>query len=278
MSRAPRRTRGPATVFPDCTLIRANNRSPMTLDGTRSFIIGSAHPVVIDPGPAEEDHLEVLQRVLAGAAPAAILLTHAHADHAGNAVALADRTDAPILMGKGAPRMPFPPARVSRWLADGEVVECDAGPVEVHATPGHAPEHLAFSYRDRSGAHALFAGDLFLGAGDTTLVSHPHGSIGDYLRSLEVIAALQPTVIFPAHGPALRRPERTVARYRAHRMERIGQVREARRGDAGIGAEELVRLVYGPDLDPRLHSAALGSVQAILVYLDSEGKNGTGSS
>lgn len=253
-------------------MIRANNRSPMTLDGTRSFVIGSAHPVVIDPGPADEGHLDALERLLAGARPAGILLTHAHSDHAGNAVALAARTGAPILMGKGAPRAPFPPERVSRWLRDGDVVECDAGGVEVHGTPGHAPEHLAFSYRSRSGSRALFAGDLFLGAGDTTLVSHPHGSVGDYLRSLEVVTALQPSLIFPAHGPALRSPERIVSRYRSHRLERIGQVREALRSDPEIGAEELVGLVYGPDLDPRLRSAALGSVQAIRSYLDSEGE------
>src|SRR5690606_24330827 len=109
--------------------------------------------------------------------PAAILLTHAHSDHAGNAIALADRTGAPILMGRGARRPPFAEERVSRWLADGDVVEFDGGALEAISTPGHAPEHLSFAYRHSDGRLALFAGDLFLGAGDTTLVSHPAGSV-----------------------------------------------------------------------------------------------------
>ena len=109
-----------------------------------------------------------------------------------------------------------------------------------------------------------------LGVGDTTLVSHPHGSVADYLRSLEVVSGLRPTLIYPAHGPPLRRPERSISRYRAHRLERIEQVREALRNGAEAGEEELVARVYGPDLDPRLHRAALGSIRAILEFLKNE--------
>lgn len=245
----------------------------MTLDGTRTFIVGTDRPVVIDPGPADEAHLDALVQLLGDVAPVAILLTHGHSDHAGNAEALAARTRAPILMAEGASRLPFPRERVSTWLMDGDAVDCDAGPIQARATPGHAPEHLVFLYRNSTGLRALFAGDLFLGVGDTTVVSHPEGSVGDYLRSLEVVTRIRPTVIFPAHGPPLRHPERAVNRYRTHRLERIDQVRRAREEDPDAAAATLLERVYGSDLDPRLRPAALGSIEAILSYLDSEGEN-----
>jgi glyoxylase-like metal-dependent hydrolase (beta-lactamase superfamily II) len=252
-------------------MIRADNRSPMTLDGTRTYLLGSLRPLVIDPGPADETHLEAVQRLLDGAAPVAIVLTHGHSDHSGNAAALAAATGAPLRMGRGAPKLPFSPERVDGWLGDGDALECDAGVIEVHATPGHTPEHLAFSCRLEDGGRALFAGDLFLGVGDTTLVSHPHGSVRDYLQSLDAVAELRPTVVYPAHGPALRRPERAIGRYRQHRLERIEQVRAALVARPEIDPEGLVGLVYGPDLDPRLRGGALGSVRAILAYLSGPG-------
>lgn len=251
-------------------MLRAGNRSPMTLDGTRTFVLGSRRPLVIDPGPDDETHLEALVQMLGGVPPAAILLTHAHADHAGNAAALAARTGAPIRIGRGALRLPFPRERVDRWLQDGEVLESDGGPLEVHATPGHCPEHVAFLYRPDEASRALFAGDLFLGVGDTTLVSRPAGDVADYLRSLEVVTRLEPTVIYPAHGPALRQPERAISRYRAHRLERIEQVRRARRERPRATAADLLEAVYGSELDPRFRRAALGSIEAVLVYLGEE--------
>jgi glyoxylase-like metal-dependent hydrolase (beta-lactamase superfamily II) len=253
---------------------RAANRSPMTLDGTRTFVVGSRRPVVIDPGPADEEHLRAVEKLLAGAVPTAILLTHAHADHSGNAEALAMLAGAPIGMGRGARRLPFPETSVGRWLADGDEVECDAGIIRVVKTPGHTPEHLAFYWETGEGAGTLFAGDLFLGVGDTTLVSAPEGNLQDYLQSLEVISELDPTVIYPAHGPALRRPEAAVSRYVRHRLRRIEQVKEAQAINPGATAEELVEPVYGADLDPRLRSAALGSIAAVFEYLEAGGAEG----
>lgn len=239
----------------------------MTLDGTRTFLVGSDRPFVIDPGPEDETHLMAVERALAGAAPRAILLTHGHSDHAGAAPALAERTGAPIWMGRGGMRIPFPPERVDRWLEGGEELECDAGRLRVHATPGHTRDHLAFLWETGRGGGTLFAGDLFLGAGDTTLVSHPEGSVADYLRSLDAVAALRPALVHPAHGPALRRPEAAIRRFREHRMRRIEEVRVVAMKRPGATVDEMVEQVYGPELDPRLRGAARGSVEAILEYL-----------
>lgn len=251
-------------------VVRAENASPMTLDGTRTYLVGRARPVVIDPGPDDAAHLRALEEALAGAAPVAILLTHAHADHAAGAGALARRTGAEVWMAPGS-LQPLPAGLVGRWIGEGSEVETDAGTVRAIATPGHVPEHLVFHWTgpEAPPGGALFVGDLLMGSGDTTLVSPPEGDLAAYLRSLDRLESLEPGILFPAHGPPLEDPGEAVRRYRAHRRERIEQVRTALRGVPDASPSELVERVYGPDLDPALRAAAAGSLKSILKYLTS---------
>lgn len=250
------------------TLLAAN-ASPMTVDGSRTFIVGERVPVVVDPGPEDGAHLEAILRALAGRAPAAILLTHAHADHAGLARALAARTGAPIRMRPGSPFDHL----VDRALADGERIATDAGDLHAVPTPGHAPEHACFLWTGAPPGHErrLFAGDMFVGGADTTLVAAPEGNLGDYLASLDRLEALTPTVVHPSHGPAIADGREAVRRYRAHREERIGQVVRALRQDGAADPAALVGRVYGPDLHPALAPAAEGSLRAILAHLAAVG-------
>lgn len=249
----------------------APNPSVMTLDGTRTYLVGAARPVVIDPGPAEPRHLDAIVAALGAVSPAAILLTHAHADHAAGAAPLAERTGAPVCMAPGALGAAVAPGWVSHWLAEGSRFETDAGVVDTVPTPGHAPEHLCFRYRPHppaSGPTALFAGDLLMGTGDTTLVAPPEGDLAAYLHSLHRVERLAPDILYPAHGPPITDVPEAIARYRAHRRERIEQVASALRETPDATAEELLDAVYGPALDPRLRVAAAGSLVAILAYLD----------
>lgn len=252
----------------------APNPSPMTLDGTRTFVVGERSPVVIDPGPALPAHLDALLAALGGRRPAAILLTHAHADHAEAAPLLAERTGAPVMMARGSARLPFDPARVARWLEGGETVESDAGALEAVPTPGHSPDHLSFLWKEpqRPGRTVLFVGDLLMGQGDTTLVAPPEGDLAAYLASLDRVAGRAPDRLLPAHGPEIADAAAALARYRAHREQRIAQVVEAlgRTGPARPG--ELLDAVYGDALHPALRPAAEGSLLAILGYLQSAGR------
>ncbi|HEX6746459.1 MAG TPA: MBL fold metallo-hydrolase [Longimicrobium sp.] len=261
----------------------APNPSAMTLDGTRTFIVGRARPAVIDPGPDDPAHLRAILDALGGASPAAILLTHAHADHTAAAPALAATTGAPVMIAPGmAPHPPRPPFSraagegertesdlVSRWLAEGDEIETDAGALTVVHTPGHAPDHVAF-HHPTSGA--LFVGDTFMGGLDTTLVSPPEGDLRAYLRSLDRIASLSPSILYPAHGPPIEDAAEAVARYRRHREERIAQVVHALRAAGPQRTGEMIDAVYGAALDPRLRLAAEGSLHAILGYLQAEGR------
>ncbi|HEX2091941.1 MAG TPA: MBL fold metallo-hydrolase [Longimicrobiaceae bacterium] len=250
-------------------VLLAPNPSPMTLDGTRTYLVGRARPVVIDPGPALDEHLGAILEALGGVRPEAILLTHSHADHSGAAPALAKRSGAPVLMARGALRPRIPSAAVDRWIDEGDQVETDAGTLQAIATPGHAPEHLSFFWGQ---GRALFVGDHLMGEGDTTLVAPPEGDLAMYLESLERVRRVDAGVLYPAHGPPIRDPEAAVERYLEHRLARIDQVRGTLREGGAATPAALVRRVYGPGLHPGLASAAEGSLRAILAYLERRGE------
>ncbi|MDQ3523110.1 MAG: MBL fold metallo-hydrolase [Gemmatimonadota bacterium] len=219
----------------------APNPSPMTLDGTRTFLVGHSHPVVIDPGPSDPVHLRAILDALAGARPAAILLTHSHPDHAALAGELSRQTGSLVTQ------------------ADADT---DAGAIRAIPTPGHTADHVSFQWED-----TLFVGDLFMGEGNTTLVAPPEGNLRAYLASLERVREIAPQLLYPAHGPPITNPVQAVGRYRRHREDRIQQVRDAMRRTRSSDPALLVRSVYGPELHPELRSAAEGSVRAILDYL-----------
>ncbi|HSU17806.1 MBL fold metallo-hydrolase [Longimicrobium sp.] len=246
----------------------APNPGAMTLDGTRTYIVGRDRPAVIDPGPDDPAHLRAILDALGGASPTAILLTHSHSDHTAAAPALAAATGAPVMIARGSHLNPEGDL-ISRWLEEGDEIETDAGALHVVPTPGHAPEHVAFHH---SGSGALFVGDTFMGGLDTTLVSPPEGDLAAYLRSLERIASLAPSILHPAHGPDIADPAEAVARYRRHREERIAQVVRALRAAGPSRTGDLIDAVYGAELDPRLRLAAEGSLTAILGYLAAEGR------
>ncbi|HEV3068832.1 MAG TPA: MBL fold metallo-hydrolase, partial [Streptosporangiaceae bacterium] len=90
---------GTGTSRARCVL--APNPSPMTLDGTNTWVVaepGSSRAVVVDPGPDHEGHLHRVrdQVAAAGQQVAQILLTHSHPDHSAGAAAFAALTGAPV--------------------------------------------------------------------------------------------------------------------------------------------------------------------------------------
>ncbi len=71
--------------------VLAPNASPMTLDGTNTWIVSepdSELAVVIDPGPLDDGHLRhvIDTAEKSGKRIALTLLTHGHPDHAEGAV------------------------------------------------------------------------------------------------------------------------------------------------------------------------------------------------
>jgi len=252
---------GSGTERARCVL--APNPSPMTLDGTNTWVIaepGSPATVVVDPGPQDAGHL---RRVLDTARAedrhvALIVLTHGHHDHAAGAAEFAAMTGAPVLALDPAHRLG------TEGLAAGDVLTAGGCELRVVGTPGHSADSVSLLLGADS---ALLTGDTVLGRGTTVI--GPDGTLGDYLRTLDELRALAEgaglRTLLPGHGPVLADPVGVLDYYIAHRQERLEQIRAALAAGARTPAE-IVAVVYG-DTDPAVHGAAEWSVRAQLDYL-----------
>lgn len=257
---------------------RCDNPSPMTLEGTNTWILGRADSdvpadfLVIDPGPEDPDHLSAVHHWVsrAGGRVAQILLTHHHLDHTGGVQRFVDLTGAPVRgAGYGA------------GFSDGEVISGSGVDLEVVLTPGHTADSVCFL--DRAGG-VLYSGDTILGRG-TTVVAHPDGTLAPYLDSLARLQELASSGaigrIAPGHGPVLDHPDAVLAFYLEHRRERLEQVREVVQAAGGVppaGSDEraaerltrrIVEEVYA-EVPRAVWPAAQRSVRAQLDYLSAE--------
>ena len=245
--------------------VLAPNPSPMTLDGTNTWVIaepGSTAVVVVDPGPEDEGHLrQVLDVACAGDRHVAqIVLTHGHVDHAAGAARFAELSGAPVGALDPALRLG------TEGYGPGDVINAAGCELRVVATPGHTADSLSLLLAVDGG---LLTGDTILGRGTTVIAND--GSLGDYLRTLDELRALADNaglrVLLPGHGPLLSDPAKVLDYYIAHRKERLDQVRTAVAAGAQTPAE-VVAVVYA-DVDRSLWPAAELSVRAQLDYLNS---------
>jgi glyoxylase-like metal-dependent hydrolase (beta-lactamase superfamily II) len=244
------------------TCVLAPNPSPMTLEGTNTWIVaepGSSACVVIDPGPLDEGHLRrVLDTAVAGdRRVAAIVLTHGHPDHSAGAARFA------ALCGGASVRAADPAHRLGEeGLGDGDVLTEGGCELRVIATPGHSGDSVSLLLPADG---ALFTGDTVLGRGTTVIATD--GNLADYLRTLDSLRVVVDGLSFllPGHGPVLTDPADVLDYYIAHRAERLDQVRAALAAGAKTPAE-IVAMVY-TDVDKSVWPAAEWSVQAQLSYL-----------
>jgi glyoxylase-like metal-dependent hydrolase (beta-lactamase superfamily II) len=231
----------------------APNPGPYTGPGTNTWLIDAGTvTVVVDPGPDDDAHVEAIQRALKGSTVGVVLVTHDHPDH----LPLADRLAS------------LHRASVRRYpeLADGDVVR--AGNLNITAlhTPGHSADHLAFWLApDR----ALFTGDLVLGKG-SSMVTYPEGDVAAYIRSLDRLLALEPSILFPGHWDPVKEARHKLEEYRAHRLDREAQIR-AELGRGGGTARSLTERVYGAGVGDDLMAAAEMTMRAHLQKLLDEG-------
>jgi glyoxylase-like metal-dependent hydrolase (beta-lactamase superfamily II) len=175
--------------------------------GTNCYVVradrGAPEAVVIDPGgDAAGLRLELAR---AGARCAAILITHADADHVAGLADLAEGTGAPVY---APPRELMPAERASGWLAvrpyeidievtGGETLDVAGITFDVVAIPGHSPDHVAFYSNG-----CVFSGDLLF-AGSVGRVDLAGGDWEALLESARSLTARYPpeTTVYPGHGP-----------------------------------------------------------------------------
>lgn len=130
--------------------------------------------IVVDPGDAGP----VLEAAAHGLRPAAVLLTHHHADHIGGVAALRARWPQLPVYGPDDPRIAF----AYTELADGAELDLLGSRFAVLAVPGHTRSHLAYV-----GAGALFCGDTLFSLGCGRMFE---GTPPQMLASLRRLAAL----------------------------------------------------------------------------------------
>jgi glyoxylase-like metal-dependent hydrolase (beta-lactamase superfamily II) len=241
------------TSAADVAHLRADNPGPFTLTGTNTYVVGRGPCWIVDPGPALEAHTAaiVAEVTARGGDVAGVVLTHDHADHAEGL---------PDLMAALGVTLTVHAARYAGAVrvGDGDT----AGPFTVVATPGHAPDHLAFVVDGEA-----FTGDAVLGSGSVFVAPDP-GALRGYLAGLARLRELPLTRIHPGHGPLVEDPVAKIDEYVAHRLDRERRLVQAL--DAGArSVDELLDAVWS-DAPAVLRPAAAVTLAAHLDKLDEE--------
>lgn len=253
---------------PGIARLLAHNPSAFTFTGTQSYLVGTSEVAIIDPGPDDTSHVDSLVEGIAGRPVAAIVCTHTHRDHSPASASLARRTGAPIIgcaplalqsLGPRADASFDRSYSADRILDDGESISIDGNPLTAIATPGHTSNHLCFAWGD-----VLFTGDHVMGW-STTVVIPPDGDMAAYLESLEKLRLRDDRIYYPAHGPAVTKPQRYVRSLIGHRMQREKQILRLV-SEHSRDIPDIVAMAY-PGLDRRLTGAAAASVYAHLLDL-----------
>jgi glyoxylase-like metal-dependent hydrolase (beta-lactamase superfamily II) len=272
-------------VGPGIRRVLAPNPSAFTFLGTGTYIVGTRTVAVIDPGPADEAHIDALAVALQGETVSHIVCTHTHADHSPGSRMLRDRVGGAIVgcsphpeddkvaaarhadSGQDGPDAEehFDADHVPLWvMTDGDRINGPDWTLEAVSTPGHISNHRCFSFPQQS---VLFSGDHVM-AWSTSVVSPPAGDLNDYLRSLEKVRARPEERYWPTHGPSVSDPQTYVHELYQHRLHRTAQVLE----QLATGAKTIPQMVEQmyPGLDTRLLVAAGRSVLSHVIALRQE--------
>ena len=184
-------------LAPGIQRLLAPNPGMMTGPGTNTYLLGEKEIAVIDPGPAIDSHIAMIQEV-ASAPIRWIIVTHTHLDHSPAAYPLAEATGAK-LVGKSPPNgsnqdQTFSPHRL---LNNGDKIETEEFILTAIHTPGHASNHLCYLHEK---LQWIFTGDHVMN-GSTVVINPPDGNMQDYLNSLEKLKNSILVMQTDAHTP-----------------------------------------------------------------------------
>jgi glyoxylase-like metal-dependent hydrolase (beta-lactamase superfamily II) len=254
--------------------IVAGNAGMMTGPGTNTYLLGEREVAVVDPGPADERHLQSILAA-AGAPIRWLVVTHTHRDHSPLVAELAKITGAKII-GSPPPRdgrqdETFVPQKIP---GDGErLVLGDFELVAIH-TPGHASNCVCYLLeRER----LLITGDHVL-EGVSPVILPPDGDMSAYMQSLEKLFSYGFERIAPGHGDVMDGAKQVLEALRAHRVAREDKVLRSLRKLNAATIDTLTPIVYD-DVPVERHQWARLTLEAHLIKLAREGRvaerNGT---
>lgn len=168
--------------------------------------------VLVDPGAEAERFISLLDEL--DAAPAAILLTHGHADHIGAVMELRRRyPEAPVMIHPhDAPMLTDPMLSLAALMGEelnvgepdellehGQRLAWGGLELEVRHIPGHTPGQVVF-FNETLG---VVAGDTLF-AGGIGRWDFPGGDGDALLRAIreQLLTLPDETAVYPGHGPA----------------------------------------------------------------------------
>lgn len=296
-------------VSPLVRRVTANNPSHFTFHGTGTYIVGRGEVAVIDPGPADANHIRAIVDGLDGEEITHIFITHTHSDHSPATPLLLEHCDATVL-AYDPTVVTAPPAdwfgnffdafpdddddegdedeaaekheveresidesfRPDVILEHGQITTGNGWTLEALHTPGHISNHLCFGLVEETG---VFTGDHIMGW-STTVIPAPDGSLTDYMNSLDVLLERpDDRTYWPTHGAPITDPHAFVRALRDHRNKRTAQILACL--DDGVSqVHEMVAIMYA-DKPTKLFKAAGLSVLSHLLFLADAGRVTTAS-
>ena len=250
-------------------------RVPLPVETRAPSGTTSAHLVdglLVDPATRTDALDEAVATAAADGSPVtAIAVTHTHSDHVGAVAAYASLTGATgYAHAHHVDRFrEATGVAPDETIADGDTV--GSTDVRVWATPGHAPDHLAF-VTDGPDQTVGIVGDLVVAEGSVA-VAAPDGDLAAYLDSLDRVRDGVVDRLYPAHGPVVDDPAVTCRRLAEHRLDRERRVLESVEAGAS-DVDAVLDAAYDRDLSG-VAALARGTVRAHLEKLVAEGRIAT---
>jgi glyoxylase-like metal-dependent hydrolase (beta-lactamase superfamily II) len=152
-----------------------------------------------------------------------------------------------------------------RLLSGGETIVTAHGALEIVWTPGHSPGHVCLYDCQR---RVLISGDHILQHISPNIGWHPgRDALGEYLTSLDRIAALDVDLILPSHGAPFTGHREWVRKTHEHHAERCARIVELVNGGATT-ADQIAARLWNRHLSPFHYRFAIFEVLAHLEYLE----------
>ncbi len=249
---------------PPVVRIREDNSGMFTGPGTNTFLIGGDSLWILDPGEdCDDGHRAAIEKAVDGRLVNGILISHGHADHwpLGQRLATEWNVDTYGFHLENDQRGDG--FRATQPLHHLQTIQGDGFSLTCLHTPGHCADHLSFVLDPSSANDAnetvIFCADHVM-AWSTTILAPPDGSLNEYLASLDLLLALDPSLLLPAHGPTIIDPIARMTELREHRLARSQQLLSAL-NDQFQTLEQIVPKIY-TGTDPKLFGAAAASLSA----------------